>query len=175
MRFTSSFGVRCVGLGLLLLAIGIALRWSWPWAVAGLLQPLLETLHEEHAAVLLALHVAAMAVLTAGILGARGAAAISTCAFWGASGALFELAQHPAAIRWLLAMLPDHARAGGLADSLSLLIVNARFSISELSAALVGGVAAYALIVRVQSARPAGTRGRRCSHERLAEQRGRRG
>lgn len=57
MRSMASFGVRCVGLGLLLLALGVALRWSWP---------------AERAAVLLALHVTAMAVLTAGILGAKG-------------------------------------------------------------------------------------------------------
>lgn len=159
MRSMASFEFRCVGLGLTLLALGIALHWSWPWAVAAFLQPLLETLHEEHAAVLLALHVSAMALLTAGILRAKGATAISVCAFWGASGALFELAQHPVAIRWLLAMLPDNAPAGSLADSFSLLIVNARFTISELLAALVGAVAAYALIVRAHAPPPAGAFG----------------
>ncbi len=159
MRSTSSFGARCIGLGVLLLATGIALRWSWPWVVAGLLQPMFETLHAEHAAVLLALHVTAMAVLTAGVLGAKGIAAISICAFWGVTGAAFELAQHPVAIRWWLAILPDHAPTGSLADSFSLLIVNARFSVSELSAAVVGGVAAYALIARVNSPRPASALG----------------
>lgn len=65
---------RCVGVGLMILASSIGLRWFSPEPWVG------------KSAVLLGLHVAAMALLSAGAIGVCRVAAARVCALWAAGG-----------------------------------------------------------------------------------------
>ncbi len=137
----SSASPRLFGLGLALLAAGIALRWLLFGSPVGQgrLRAFVEVLLSERAALLIGLHVAAMTVLSAGILGSRATVAVPACAFWSGLGALLECSQHPTVIgpllRWVGAQPPDSL----FADALSLYLLNGEFSRAELLAALVGG------------------------------------
>lgn len=137
----SSASPRLFGLGLALLAGGIALRWLLFGSPVGQgrLRAFVEVLLAERAALLIGLHVAAMTVLSAGILGSRAAVAVPACAFWSGLGALLEFSQHPTVngplLRWVVAQPPDSP----FADALSLYLLNGEFSRAELLAALVGG------------------------------------
>jgi len=146
----SSASPRLFGLGLALLAGGVALRWLLFGSPVGQgrLRALVEVLLAERAALLIGLHVAAMTVLSAGILGSRAAIAVPACAFWSGLGALLECSQHPIVIgpltRWAAAQSPDSL----FAEALSLYLLNGEFSRAELLAPLVGGWLGLACIQR---------------------------
>jgi hypothetical protein len=110
---------------------------------------LLEISQAQRAAVFVGLHVAAMSLLTAGVLCARGFAAMRVCGFWVTSGALLEALQHSRAVDWLLPRLPEEGPGGAVANVASLILVNGAFTGAELVGALVGGVGAFALIHRI--------------------------
>ena len=95
MHTFAPFGTRCVGAGLAILALGL----------------LLEISHAQRAAVFVGLHVAAMSLLTAGVLGVRGLSAAHVCGFWASSGALLEVLQHSRAVDWLLPSYMEIGRA----------------------------------------------------------------
>ena len=127
------FTTRCVGAGLAVMALGV----------------LLEISQSQRAAVFVGLHVAAMSLLTAGAIGARGVAASRVCGFWATSGALLEVLQTSRAVDWLLPKLPEQGPAGAVANVASLVLVNGEFTGGELIGAIVGGCVAFALIHRI--------------------------
>lgn len=142
--------LRCIGLGLGVLLLSLALRWVagglWadPWRMQSVLQPV----YAERGALLLGLDVTAMALLTAGVLGARDIIAIAVCTFWSTAGALLECGQHPAIVGRVLAELSEQPADSIVANSISLYLLNGRFSVTELVAAFVGGSAAFICIDR---------------------------
>lgn len=142
--------LRCISLGLAVLALSLALRWAAatlgpdPWRA----QPILQTAYAERGALLLALDVVSMALLTAGVLGTRHAVAVPVCAFWSTAGALLECTQLPAVVDRTLTALTDLPADSLLANTISLYLLNGEFSIAELVAALMGGAVAYLCIER---------------------------
>lgn len=152
--------LRCIGLGLgaLLLTFGLRVLPVNPWLDNVRLPPLVQYVYGERYALLLGLDVAALAVLTAGVLGARDAIAVPVCAFWAAAGVLLECSQHPAIASRLLADLADRPADSALANGISLYLLNAHFSIGEIFAATAGGCAGFVCIRRSRNTRPQETR-----------------
>jgi hypothetical protein len=113
---------------------------------------LLEFLYGARGALLQALNVMALSLVTAGLLRARLTVAASTCAAWALAASLIESAQHPAVVDRLLLWAEISSFPSRLLDSTLGLFWNARFAWSEVIASLVGGAAAF-LIVRRQARR----------------------
>lgn len=155
MNTVSPMNLRCFSLGLALLALGVALRWMVFGSPTGQGQGgvALELLFAEKAALLLGLHVAAMTVLTAGILGARATVAVPVCAFWTGVGALLECGQHPIILGPLQQWLTQQPQDSLLANGLSLYLLNGKFSHAELLAAIAGGWLGLTFIERLSGER----------------------
>lgn len=133
MHTLGPFCPRCFLVGLSILAMGVVL----------------EIFHTDRAAVVLGFDVAAMSLLTAGVLGVRGLAAARVCAFWASSGAVLETLQHSRAVAWLLPRLPEEGIAGGLADLASLFLVNGKFTPAEIVGAIAGACVGFLLIHQI--------------------------
>jgi hypothetical protein len=132
---------RCAGMGLMILASSIGVRWLFPEPWAG--KP----------AVLLGLHVAAMALLTAAAIGVRRDLAARVCALWAAGGALLELLQHPLVATYLLPLLPQGGSTHGPANFVALFLVNGKFTTHEIAASVLGGALGFVLIRQVATVR----------------------
>ena len=132
---------RCVGVGLMILVSSIGLRWFSPEPWMG------------KSAVLLGLHVAAMALLSAGAIGVCRVAAARVCALWAAGGALLELLQHPLVAVCLLPLLPQDGPARGLANFVALFLVNGIFTTQDVVASILGGVLGFVLIRQITTVR----------------------
>jgi len=145
--------LRCIGfgLGVLLLTFGMRILLVYPWLDNWRLPPLIQYVYVERCALLLGLDVAALAVVTAGVLGARDAIAVPVCAFWATAGVLLECSQHPAIARRVLAGLADRPADSILANCISLYLLNARFSIAEIIGAIVGGCGSFVCIRRLRT------------------------
>lgn len=128
---------KCVGLGLMILASGIGLRWFSPAPWVG------------KSAVLLGLHVAAMALQSAGAIGAYHVAAARICALWAASGVLLELLQHPLVVTYLLPLLPQE----GPTNFVALFLMNGVFTMQDVAASVLGGGLGFVLIQRFTTVR----------------------
>jgi hypothetical protein len=141
MRSFEPIDKRCVSVGLMILASSIGLRWfsSEPWV--------------GKATVLLGLHVAAMALLSAGAIGVCHVAAFRMCAFWAAGGALLELLQHRLVAVYLLPLLPQDGPAAGPANFVALFLVNGAFTTQEVAASVIGGALGFVLIRKFSSVR----------------------
>ena len=105
------------------------------------------------AAVLLGLHVAAMALLNAGAIGVCRVAAARVCALWAAGGALLELLQHPLVAVYLLPLLPHNGPARGPANFIALFLVNGVFTTQEVVASVLGGALGFVLIRQITTVR----------------------
>ena len=121
----------------MILASTIALRWFSPAPWAG------------KSAVLLGLHVAAMALLSVGAIGVRRVSAVRVCALWALGGALLELLQHPFVVAFLLPLLAQN----GPANFIALFLVNGVFTTQELVAAVLGGALGFVLILQITAVR----------------------
>ena len=143
---------RCIFLGLALFALTIGVRWVTPaaWPEPWRWQPLVSLMHGERDAILVGLHVAAMAVLTTGVLGVQAEGAMRICAFWSLSGGVLELIQHPTVADAVMSAFPDSGVAGRIGDLIELSLSNGRFSQDELAASLAGGWLAFLLIRRIE-------------------------
>jgi hypothetical protein len=143
---------RCIVLGLALFALSVGVRWVAPveWSQPWRWQPLVSLLHGERDAMLVGIHVTAMAVLTTGVLGADGGNAARVCAFWSVSGALLELLQHPTLANAVLSAFPDCGLGGRVGEALSLSLANSRFGVDELIAAVLGGRLALLLVRHIE-------------------------
>jgi hypothetical protein len=140
--------LRCIGLGLgvLLLSFGLRFLLGSAWTDNWRLPALMQSVYVERCALLFGLDVAGLALLTAGVLGARDAMAVAVCAFWATAGVLLECSQHPAIANRVLADLADRPADSALANGISLYLLNARFSIGEVIGAIAGGGVSFVCI-----------------------------
>lgn len=142
--------LRCIGLGLgvLLLSFGLRFLLGSAWTDNWRLPALMQSVYVERCALLLGLDVAGLALLTAGVLGARDSIAVPACAFWAMAGVLLECSQHPAIARRLLAGLADRPADSIVANGIAFYLLNVRFSIAEIVGAIAGGCAGFVCIRR---------------------------
>lgn len=132
---------RCIRVGLMILTSSIALRWLSPEPWLG------------KSALLLGLHVAAMALLSAGAIGVCRVAAARVCALWAAGSVLLELLQHPLVAAYLLPLLPQDGPARGLANFVALFLVNGVFTTQEVGASILGGALGFVIIQQIATVR----------------------
>jgi len=141
---------RCVAIALGLIALSVALQWLTllVWADPARTKAVLETLYAGRSAVLQALHVMALALLCVGLLRTRLAGSAAVCAGWTAAACVIEAAQHPAVVDGLLRWAEVSPVPQSALDMVIGLFVNARFAWSEVTASILGGAAAWALVRR---------------------------
>jgi hypothetical protein len=132
---------RCIGVGLTILTSSIALRWFSPEPWVG------------KSALLLGLHVAAMALLCAGAIGVCRVAAARVCALWAAGSVLLELLQHPLVAAYLLPLVPQDGAAHGLSNFVALFLVNGVFTVQDVVASILGGALGFVLIRQITTVR----------------------
>jgi hypothetical protein len=139
---------RCIAIALGVMALSALLQWlsALVWAEPARTQLVLESLYLGRGAVLRALHVMALALLTTGLLQAHLPASSTVCAGWAACGSLIETTQHPVVVDRLLRWTHTSPLPQQALDATLGLILNSRFAWSEFAASLVGGAAAWAII-----------------------------
>lgn len=140
---------RCVAIALGLIALSVALQWLTllAWADPARTKAVLETLYAGRSAVLQALHVMALALLSVGLLRTKLAGSAAVCAGWTATACFIETAQHPAVVDGLLRWAEVSPLPQSALDMVIGVLVNARFVWSEVIASIFGGAAAWALVL----------------------------
>jgi hypothetical protein len=141
---------RCLAIALGLIALSVVVQWLSAFALARpeRTRAVLEFLYVGRGAVLQALHITALALLTIGVLHTRLLGSTVVCAAWVAGACLIEVAQHPAVVGQLLQLYEVGPHAQQLRDATVGLLVNGRFAWSEVVASLLGGAVALALVGR---------------------------
>jgi hypothetical protein len=150
LRALHSNSTRCVAIALGLIALSVVLQWlsTLVWADPARTRTVLEFLYDGRGAVLRAVHVMALTLLTVGVLRTRALGSSAICAAWIAGACLIEAAQHPAVVDRLLQWTETSPLSPLALDATVGLLLNARFAWSEIAASLVGGAAAWAVVRR---------------------------
>jgi hypothetical protein len=140
-----------MGAGLMLLGASVyalarsTLIWGWP---AELHAPHLElTLGRLGGCAPTFLHVAAMSLLTAGVLGGTRLAAWMAVAAWTSTNIAFEIGQHALVRVHLIGSLPHWLEDAWLIGPTRTYFLNGTFDELDLAGALLGGVAALVVML----------------------------
>lgn len=148
LRAFRSNSTHCtvIGLGLMMGSLLLQGLSTLIWAEPARTRSLLEFLYGARGALLQALNVMAVALVTAGLTRARLSGGAVICAAWALTGCLIEAAQHPAIVNLLLEWTDGDAPPPRPLDTTLGLLWNARFSWSEIAASLVGGGIAFEIL-----------------------------
>ena len=148
LRIFRSRSNRCAMIGCGLLAGSLALQGlsSLMWVEPARTRSLLEFIYGARGALLQALNVMALALVTVGVLRSRLAVSAAICAAWALSASLIEMAQHPAVVNHLLQWTEASSLPPGWLDATLGLLWNARFAWSEVAASLIGSAAAFEVV-----------------------------
>lgn len=97
------------------------------------------------------IHVAAMSLLTAGVLGGTARVAWVAALAWVSTDIVFELGQHELLRVHLIGAVPEWLERAWLIDRTRSYFLNGTFDAMDIAAALLGGLTALALMLRQPS------------------------